>query len=76
MDSRKQRRSKAIDMRFYWLRDRIRQNQFFMVPVEGKDIPSDNFTKTLSVKDFQRHIPRLIKPPPQRVGDGFLRPYV
>ena len=76
MDSCKQRRSKAIDMRFHWLRDRIRQNQFVMVPVAGKDILADIFTKTLSVKDFQRLIPRLIQPPPQPVGDGFLRPYV
>jgi hypothetical protein len=27
-DSIKQKRSKAIDMRFHWIRDRIRQNQF------------------------------------------------
>ena len=27
-DSVKQKRSKAIDMRFYWIRDRVRQGQF------------------------------------------------
>ena len=26
----KQRRSKAIDMRLYWVRDRVRQNQFIV----------------------------------------------
>ena len=63
-------------MRFDWLRDHIRQNQFVMVPVAGKDILADIFTKTMSVKDFQSLIPRLIQPPPQPVTDGFLRPYV
>jgi hypothetical protein len=27
-NKRKQQRSKSIDMRFYWLRDRIKQDQF------------------------------------------------
>ena len=26
----KQKRSKAIDMRFYWVIDRVKQNQFFI----------------------------------------------
>ena len=26
----KQKRSKAIDMRFYWVRDRVKQNQFLI----------------------------------------------
>ena len=26
----KQKRSKAIDMRFYWVRDRVNQNQFML----------------------------------------------
>ena len=26
----KQKRSKAIDMRFYWVRDRVNQNQFMV----------------------------------------------
>ena len=75
-DTCKQRRSKAIDMRFHWLRDRVRQGQFVMVPVAGKDILADIFTKTLSVHDFQRLLPRLINPPPQPIGAGFLQPYV
>ena len=75
-DTCKQRRSKAIDMRFHWLRDRVRQKQFLMTPVAGKDILADIFTKTLSVRDFQRLIPRLVHPPPQPVGVGFLNPYV
>lgn len=27
-DTVKQKRSKAMDMRYYWIRDRVRQNQF------------------------------------------------
>ena len=63
-------------MRFHWLRDRVRQNQFIMTPVAGKDILADIFTKTLSVKDFQSFIPRLVQSPLIPVGDGFLKPYV
>ena len=40
----KQKRSKAMDMRFYWLRDRIDQGQFNMIWAPGKinlaDYPS------------------------------------
>jgi hypothetical protein len=33
----KQRRSKAIDMRFYWIRDRIKQGQFLVYWAPGTD---------------------------------------
>ena len=35
-DTIKQKRSKSIDMRFHWIRDRIRQGQFRMVHLSGK----------------------------------------
>jgi hypothetical protein len=41
----KQRRSKAIDMRFYWLRDRIRQLQFQVYWEPGANNLADYFTK-------------------------------
>jgi hypothetical protein len=47
-----------------------------MIPVSGKDILADIFTKTLSTKDFQRLAPRLVQPPPNPVGAGFLNPYI
>jgi len=75
-DSCKQRRSKVIDMRFHWLRDRVRQNKFAMVPASDKDILADIFTNTLSVKHFQRHIPYLIQLTPQPVNEGFLKPHI
>jgi hypothetical protein len=36
-DTVKQKRSKAIDMRFYWIRDRVRQGQFHIFWRPGKD---------------------------------------
>jgi hypothetical protein len=44
-DTVKQRRSKAIDMRFYWVRDRVRQNQFIVHWRKGTDNLADYFTK-------------------------------
>jgi hypothetical protein len=41
----KQRRSKAIDMRFYWIRDRIKQGQFIIHWRAGKDNLAYYFTK-------------------------------
>ena len=41
----KQRRSKAIDMRFYWVRDRVAQGQFTVVWKKGKRNLADYFTK-------------------------------
>jgi hypothetical protein len=34
-DTVKQRRSKAIDMRFYWIADRVKQNQFLIYWKKG-----------------------------------------
>jgi len=44
-DSVKQRRSKAIDMRFYWVRDRVRQGQFHVYWEAGRHNKADYFTK-------------------------------
>jgi hypothetical protein len=41
----KQHRSKAIDMRFYWICDRIKQDQFIIHWRAGKDNLADYFTK-------------------------------
>ena len=41
----KQKRSKAIDMRFYWLKDRAEQGQFDIKWVPGKYNLADYFTK-------------------------------
>ena len=41
----KQNRSKAIDMRFYWLRDRVEQGQFRIYWERGETNLADYFTK-------------------------------
>ena len=41
----KQRRSKAIDMRFYWLQDRIRSGQYSLFWAPGSENLGDYFTK-------------------------------
>jgi hypothetical protein len=49
-DTVKQRRSKAIDMRFYWIRDRIKQGQFRVHWKPGAINLADYFTKHHSAK--------------------------
>ena len=44
-DTVKQKRSKAIDMRFYWIRDRVRQGQFQIYWKKGILNKADYFTK-------------------------------
>jgi hypothetical protein len=44
-DTVKQKRSKAIDMRFYWVRDRVRQKQFHIFWRQGSTNKADYFTK-------------------------------
>ena len=44
------KRSKAMDMRFFWLVDRIKQGQFFAEHIAGKWNYADFFTKPLPKK--------------------------
>ena len=44
-DTIRQRRSKAMDMRFHWSKDRERQGQFFFHWRHGKENRADYFTK-------------------------------
>ena len=44
-DAVKQRRAKAMDMRFFWVKDRIRQGQLVLYWRPGKDNRADYFTK-------------------------------
>ena len=49
-DSVKQKRSKAMDMRFYWVRNRVRQGQFIVYWRRGISNRADYFTKHHSDK--------------------------
>lgn len=50
----KQRRSKAIDMRYYWVRDRVNQGQFLIHWKRGAENLADYFTKHHSPIHHQR----------------------
>ena len=41
----RQRKSKSMDMRFYWIRDRVKQNQFRIFWGKGSSNLADYFTK-------------------------------
>jgi hypothetical protein len=49
-DSIKQKRSKAIDMRFHWIRDRVRQSQFTIAYIPTSQNLADYFTKNLPLE--------------------------
>ena len=55
----KQKRSKAIDMRFYWVRDRVNQNQFMVYWRPGEIIlenMSQNTTPLLVIKQCVQNV--------------------
>jgi hypothetical protein len=52
-DDIQQKRSKSMDMRFYWLRDRQRPNQFHIHWKKGLDNKADYVTKHHPVKHHQ-----------------------
>ena len=56
-DACKQQRSKAMDMRFYWLQDRIKQNQFKVFWRPGSENYADYFTKHHAPIHHQRMRP-------------------
>jgi hypothetical protein len=62
-DSVKQRRSKAMDMRFYWIRDRVRQGQFHVYWKKGKTNRADYFTKHHPAKHHQQGCPVYLHEP-------------
>jgi len=62
-DTVKQRRSKAIDMRFYWLRDRSRQGDFHVFWRPGATNRADYFSKHHSPAHHQAMRPHYLLPP-------------
>jgi hypothetical protein len=72
----KQRRSKAIDMRFYWVRDRIRQQQFKVYWVKGSENLADYFTKNHAPAHHKRMRSTYLLPPINLcpTGQGVLMP--
>jgi hypothetical protein len=73
-DTVKQRRSKAIDMRFYWIKDRVQQGQFLVHWRRGTDNLADYFTKHHSPTHHRlmrsRYLLELHKPVTQHSQRG------
>ena len=53
-----QKRSKAIDMRFYWVRDRVNQNQFLVYWIPGANNVGDYVSKHHSLAHHQTMRPK------------------
>ena len=58
----KTKKSKSVDMRFHWLRDRIQQGQFIVTWRPGATNLADFFTKALDQKDHQDAMKKLVRP--------------
>jgi hypothetical protein len=54
------KRSKSMDVRFFWLRDRVQKAQFYMKHLKGRWNISDFFTKSLPKDKFQQFMPYII----------------
>jgi len=63
-------------MRFYWLKDRVKQKQIVVKHIPGKQNFADILTKALSVQQFQPLIPRLVHAPATPTSFCFRVPYV
>ena len=62
-DTCKIKRTKSIDMRFHWVRDRIRQGHFLVAWREGVNNLADFFTKPLPTAVHQSLMPLLMRVP-------------
>jgi hypothetical protein len=62
-DTVKQRKSKAMDMRFYWIRCRSKQNQFRIHWKRGKDNHANYFTKDHAASYHHTMRPRYLHVP-------------
>ena len=51
------KRSKSMDMRFFWLADRVRQKQFYCDHIKGRWNAADFFTKALPKHKFYQFYP-------------------
>ena len=73
-DTIKQRRSKAIDMRFYWIRDRETQGQFRIHWKPGKQNHADYFSKHHPPRHHRdmRSVYYLPEDSPDSSGEGVL----
>jgi len=62
-DTVKVKRGKSIDMRFHWIRDRVRQGQFTVQWIAGEENLADFFTKALPVRRHQQLMKYFVTTP-------------
>ena len=71
------KKSKSIDMRFDWIQDRVRQQQFQVIFVPGILNRADFFTKALPVHVHQEVAPYYASPPsPAVLSVRFISPII
>jgi len=69
-DTVKQRRSKAIDMRFYWIRDRVANNEFLIYWRKGSENDADYHSKHHATKHHINMRPNYFATSAQVGGRG------
>ena len=69
-DTLKIKRSKSIDMRFHWVRDRIRQGLLKVKWQKGANNLADFFTKALPVQEHQELMHKLVHVPRKKTGSA------
>ena len=72
-DSVKLHRTKSIDVRFHWIRDRVRQGNFLVEWRKGASNLADFFTKPLPVHVHQALMPFLVHTPASTSANPFHR---
>ena len=73
-DCVKQKRSKAMDMRFYWIRDHVRQGQFIVYWKRGSSNRADYFTKHHPAKHHQQKRLEYLQQPPPVAATNYYAP--
>jgi hypothetical protein len=59
-DTLNAKRSKSMDVRFFWLRDRVQKAQFWIKHLAGRWNISDFFTKSLPKEKFEQFVPYIV----------------
>ena len=74
-DKIKQKRTRAMDMRFYWVRDRQQQGQFHIYWKPGKNNYADFSTKHHSPGHCKEWRYKYLTPPGEEVSNNVQRTY-
>jgi hypothetical protein len=69
-DTAKQKRSRAIDMRFYWVRDRVRQGHFHVFWESGKENMADYWTKHHPTYHHTAMRTKILHPTPRDIANA------